>query len=258
MPQIKVELPMLDERPGPAARIPEARARRIVNDAVDRGLSRPGWFRARTYAKWPIGLAATLIVAAAAAGVITTLARRQSAPAPTNAPVAHEPAVTPRPIPVAPSTAPEAPPPDTAAIAPGPARRESAQTQPQPADLLRQANDLRADRRWRDAARAYERVLAIHPRSPEAYAASVAAGDLRLEQLNDPRGALRLYRTALQKNGQGALAEQVLWGIAHCQRAIGDADAEQRALQDYLARFPNGLFAAPAQKRLADLRPATP
>jgi hypothetical protein len=98
-------------------------------------------------------------------------------------------------------------------------------------------------------------VLAIHPGSPEAYAAAVAAADLHLEQMHDPRGGLRLYRTALQRNAQGSLAEQVLWGIARCQRALGDDDGERRALQDYLARYPNGLFAAPARERLVELGP---
>jgi tetratricopeptide (TPR) repeat protein len=124
---------------------------------------------------------------------------------------------------------------------------------PLPEDLLRQANELRAARRWKEAARAYERVIAVHPGSSEAYAAAVAAADLHLEQLGDPRGASRLYRAALARNAQGPLGEQALWGSARCAQALGDRDGERRALQDYLTRYPAGLFEPAARSRLSEL-----
>jgi tetratricopeptide (TPR) repeat protein len=124
---------------------------------------------------------------------------------------------------------------------------------PPPEDLLRQANELRAARRWKEAARAYERVIALHPGTPEAYAAGVAAADLHLEQLGDPRGACRLYRSALARSAQGPLGEQALWGSARCAAALGDRDSERKALQDYLGRYPSGLFEAAARTRLAEL-----
>jgi hypothetical protein len=246
----KLELRFLDDRPGPAEPISDERARRIVDGAVDRvfaGSSSP--WRGRVASKWPFLLAATLVVGVAAASSVIT-ARHRPAPAPAPAPA------------TAPATATAtAPAPATAtALAPAPAQENPSPVRtvrPPPEDLLRQANDLRAARRWKEATRAYERVMAVHPGTPEAYAAAVAAADLHLEQLGDPRGALRLYRGALARSAQGPLGEQALWGSARCAGALGDRDGERRALQDYVARYPSGLFEAVARTRLAELERAT-
>jgi hypothetical protein len=264
MPPTKLELPILDDRPGPAPPIAEDEARRIVSEAVESVFAQPRWLRSRTYAKWPLVMAATLVVTAAAAASVFTATHRRTPVSMPEAPVSTQPAASAAPAVAAPTVATElrapetAPPADRAATAPPVPENGGALHAPRPPadDLLREANELRAARRWRDAARAYERVLAIHPGSPEAYAATVAAADLHLEQMGDPRGALRLYRIAQQKGAQGSLAEQVLWGIARCDAALADRDGERRALSDYLARYPAGLFAPDAQRRLTDLSSA--
>src|SRR5262249_41764010 len=151
-------------------------------------------------------LAATLVVGVAGAATLTTWLRPRPVPVtPEAPPPAESPAPSPRAGTAPPPAATHEEPPAAASSAPPPPRAGAPQARPQPQpveDLLLQANDLRASRRWREAARTYERVLAVNPASPEAYAAAVAAAELRLEQLNDPAAALRLYRTALQKNPQ--------------------------------------------------------
>jgi hypothetical protein len=118
------------------------------------------------------------------------------------------------------------------------------------ADLLARANRLRAGRRWREAERSYREVMRAHPGSAQAYSATVAAAALRLEQLVDPRGALRLYEQARRQRPRGHLAQEVLFGVAECHRALGADAAEARALRAFLAAHPRGPMAARARARL--------
>ncbi len=262
----KLDLPLLDDGLGPAPPMADEHARRMVAEAVERAFAQHGLLRGRWYGKWALVLAATLVVGAAAASSALTALRRRSPPVAPEAAVSHPTAnLAPE---IATGSPPRAEPPedttassDEAAAAAGlpentPAVRSS--SHPRPDDLLRIANGLRAARRWKAADRAYERVLAVHPGSPEAYAATVAAADLRLEQLGDARGALRLYRSAQQKNPQGSLAEQVLWGMARCDASLGDREGERRWLQEYVSRYPAGLFLPEARSRLAELSASAP
>jgi TolA-binding protein len=258
-------LPALDARPGPAERISEERARVLVDGAIESVFARrPRWMQrafARPWGRGALVLAATFVVGMAAAATVRTWLRPARAPVAPVASVAPERQAIPETagVPLPPRVVDGIAPPEPPVAAPlAPAEsssRESApHVRPPPAppaeDLLQQANDLRAARRWRDAARMYERVLAAHPGSAEAYAAAVAAAELRLEQMGDPSGALRLYRAALQKNPQGPLSEQAVWGVARCQRALAEREGERSALRDYLSRYPSGLFAPSARERL--------
>jgi hypothetical protein len=97
-----------------------------------------------------------------------------------------------------------------------------------------------------------------HPRSPEAYTARVAAAALHLEHLGDPRGALSLYQAALAGGGSGALSEEARWGIAACNRALGDRAAEASALRAFVAAHPHSLMLPHAQRRLEELSNTDP
>ncbi len=210
MPSNERWLPALDDRPGPAAPIAEARANAMVDAAIGAALApvpspvpRPRLVR---FAK-PLayGMAAALVTAAAIAGAVawshrvsrTVVAPAAPSPAPTESALSSTPLPGPSALPL-PQTS-EAPP-APAVSSPVHARAPSSEV----ADLLARANDLRAARRWKDASLAYEHVASAHPGSPEAYAAEVAAADLRLEQLRDPAGALRLYRAAQQRRARAA------------------------------------------------------
>ena len=125
-----------------------------------------------------------------------------------------------------------------------------------PRDLLREANALRGQGAFPAAERLYLRVVREHPRSSTAYVAKVAAASLRLERLNNPRGALSLFRAALRDNPSGSLAQEVRRGIALATRRTGQRDAEQRALRDFLAHHGSTPFAATARTRLGELEAA--
>lgn len=244
-------LPGLDDRAGPAAPIAGERARDLVDSVLDAGaVPRANVRRIRRFPRAAWVLAAALATVAAAAATVTLRhgsVRRDTPPVP---PVPTELAKAATP-PSAPS--PAAPPPTVATPSASPETMPPVRSTPAPpADLLGQANDLRAARRWREATRAYERVIDQHPSPSATYTAEVAAADLRLDHLADPAGALRLYHQAL-RNGAGPLGEQAYWGVARANRALGNARAEKSALSDYIARYPQGLFLGEAQERVRAL-----
>lgn len=245
----------LDEGPGPARPLSAEAARRMVQAALEGGgpelVALPPRRRGVRPA-WLLIAAALAITAAAAAGVYRRVQRSgQPSPAPSpSASIAPSGAVAaPEPPPsasVSASPAPEQEEPD--AGAPEPVRR------PVPVDpgaLLEKANHLRAQKKWRQAEAAYQRVIQVAPGSAEAQAARVAAAALRLDQLHDPQGAERLFDQA-EKRG-GALTEEAAWGLVEARRARGDREGEARALRQFVQSFPAGAMAPRARSRLAEL-----
>ncbi|MFT3925594.1 MAG: hypothetical protein QM778_23845 [Myxococcales bacterium] len=123
-------------------------------------------------------------------------------------------------------------------------------------DWLDQGNRLRAQAKWREAYQAYAQIWQRAPESSAAYVARIAAANLRLEHFADPRGALGLLRAAIKQSPNGVLDEEARYGVAEAQRKLGDARAEQRALEELLAKHPQSAESARARARLARLREA--
>jgi len=119
-----------------------------------------------------------------------------------------------------------------------------------PDDLLRVANDLRRERRWVDAARAYQRVRTTYPGTDAAYAATIAGASLRLEHLADANSALRDFRSSLRAQPAGPLAEEARYGVAEAYRALGDDDAEAESLRAFVASHPDSPLSDRARARL--------
>ncbi len=136
-------------------------------------------------------------------------------------------------------------------IAEGPAQAETPRPEPRAAeDWLVEGNRLRAEKRWHRADQAYERAFQGASKSQAAYVARVAAAAVRLEHLHDARGALALYAAALRQAPQGALSEEIRFGIAEAYRQLGDSSAERRALASFLREHPRSALAAQAKARL--------
>ena len=127
-----------------------------------------------------------------------------------------------------------------------------------PGDLLREANRLRGARAFREAERTYLRAARLGAGTGVAYVARVAAAGLRLERLGDPRGAERLYRSALRSSPGGSLSPEIRRGLALAARRRGAREAERRALRDYLAHHGGSAFAGRAEARLSELDQAEP
>lgn len=144
---------------------------------------------------------------------------------------------------------PDAPAPRTPAPTAPRAETKSAE---QPADLLREANRLRARGQWAEAAATYQKVIDLGPDSAEAYPADVALGNLELQQ-NRALPALSRYEHALARHPNGALAEEARWGKARALRAAGRTAEERAALEDFRTRHPDSPLAPVAQQRLAEI-----
>lgn len=145
---------------------------------------------------------------------------------------------------------PNAPPPAPSAV-----HRVTAVPAAQPearADLLREANRLRAAGNWDEAAKTYQKVLDLGPGSPEAYPAEVALGNLDLQR-GHAASALARYEHALASQPGGALAEEARWGKARALRAAGRTTEERAALEEFRLRHPDSPLVPVASRRLAEI-----
>ncbi|HXI59737.1 MAG TPA: tetratricopeptide repeat protein [Polyangia bacterium] len=124
---------------------------------------------------------------------------------------------------------------------------------PDAEDLLSGANQLRGQRRWREAAAVYQKVIVSFPETDGAYVAMLARAELLLDHLARPAEALLLFQRALARQPAGLLTEEARYGIAACYRAMGDIENERRALNAFLAAHPHSLLRASAAGRLAEL-----
>jgi hypothetical protein len=121
-------------------------------------------------------------------------------------------------------------------------------------DLLAEANAARTAHDWRGADALYRRVARGRATGGlAAQTALVASAELHLQHLGDPAGAARGFRAALASGAKAALAEDARWGLAECARALGDAAAERRALDDFLASHPGSPRTERARARRAEL-----
>jgi hypothetical protein len=119
------------------------------------------------------------------------------------------------------------------------------------------ANQLRAERRWAEAAHVYG-ALATRGSGSEASTAAVAAAALELEHLGRPARACRLYARALASGAAAnAVAEEARWGLVVCARQAGHRDEEIRALRAFLAEHPGSVWRGEASARLAALESAS-
>ncbi|HEX3763721.1 MAG TPA: hypothetical protein VHW23_33725 [Kofleriaceae bacterium] len=151
-------------------------------------------------------------------------------------------------------TAPPSPPARTRTRPRQHARVEAPRTPAEAADLLARANAARLAHDWRAADALYRRVArGGGGNGLAAQTALVASAELHLEHLGDPAGAARRFRAALAGGAGEALAEDARWGLAESARAAGDAAAERRALDDFLAHHPASARAERARTRRAEL-----
>lgn len=124
------------------------------------------------------------------------------------------------------------------------------------AELLREAQDLRAAKHWAAAARTFRRLLEDHPRSPEASAATISLANIEARHLGRPSAALALFEHYLE--GGGPLAPEAAWGRISALETLGREAEVVSALEDFLARHPESMRAGAAEAKLATLRGRSP
>jgi tetratricopeptide (TPR) repeat protein len=104
-------------------------------------------------------------------------------------------------------------------------------------ELLEQAQALRVRGKFAEAAEIYRKLHAASPQSPSGLAALVSLGELRLSSLGDPLGALNAFDGYLAQGG--ALAQEAAFGRARALRALKRPQEERRAIERYLATYPD-------------------
>ncbi len=256
----------LDDLPGPAPSLSPEKAAALIQGAlagafpvapapapvqVPAPTPAPPPVRARVpRSVWVMGAGVAVVGAVVAVGMWR--GRREPPRVAPPPPVAETRPVPPPPEPVPPvPVTPEPVPP--VAVTPEPVPVPAPRAAAEPEDLLRRANERRAQGQWRAAETLYLRVIQASPGSESAYVALVASGGLRVEHLDDARGGLRQYQQALRLRARGALSEEARHGVARAWRALGDPTQEARALEDFLAAHPDSLRAEGARRRLSAL-----
>jgi TolA-binding protein len=165
-------------------------------------------------------------------------------------------------IPIAPASAPGSPP---SAAKPSPARAalRSSATEPglrprapdtsdSAGALFARANRARRAAEPERAVALYQRLRERFPSSPEAQAAAIALGMLKL-QLDDPEAALRHFGAYLAHAPQGELGSEALWGQARAYLALGRADLARKTLRLLLSQYPESAYAGAARAKLQAL-----
>ena len=266
-------IPPIGDEPGPARPLAADQAEAIARAAVRRARS------ASPRRAFPLQLVASVALAVIAIGgalaaVTTFLVQDETGaeadtrghtatPKPRARPgVEREAPRAPRPAATRPPALEEPKPTDTPAStqAPDTPRAHGTGGGGTGGDMLQRANRLRAAGRYAQAERAYTRVARTTGRqgTGAAYAATIAAAELRLEHTNDPAGALRLFRRALRMQPRGALSAAAQYGIAQSQRVLGRPEAEARALAELIEAHPDHLLRTRAEARLKVLQTNRP
>ena len=119
--------------------------------------------------------------------------------------------------------------------------------------LMKKARRHKLESSWRAAAKVYEEVVRRYPASNDARTSYVSMGQLYLEKLKRPRRALRHFTRYLKQDDTGALAQEALYGKARALRKLGQKSDERTVLEELLAKYPKGLYAKLARKRIIAL-----
>ena len=119
------------------------------------------------------------------------------------------------------------------------------------ADLLRQARQSMRLGQFQTAAELYEKLIERSSESNEAHTALVALGQLRLNQLNDPSGAIEPLDAYLQTGGSiEAEARVARIEALHELKRAGD---EAVAIKEFLHHHPRSFETKRLRARLDEL-----
>lgn len=122
---------------------------------------------------------------------------------------------------------------------------------PEQQQLLERARGLRARGKFAEAADIYRKIHAAAPQSPSGSSALVSLGELLLSSLDDAPGALKAFDAYLAQGG--ALAQEAAFGRARALRALKRPAEERRAIERYLATYPDAPQSRVLRHRLATL-----
>jgi len=217
--------------------------------------------RRRRLVSWGVAAAAACLAVAAGAGAVTELRPLRvlfglSAPVPP-AP-AHQvsghvvatlpPSPLPSPVvqvaePVASATASARPAAQSSVRAPAAVDAGS------PSELFASAAGARRRGKPQEAIVLYDALQSRFPSSPEANAADIALGMLRLSH-GSARSALEHFSRYLAHNPRAELAPEALWGQGQALSSLGRQSEARRSFGNLLERYPDSTYASAARAKL--------
>lgn len=119
-------------------------------------------------------------------------------------------------------------------------------------ELMRTAREQKANGDWPGAASSYQELIRRFPNSDEARTSMVSLAQMQLTHLGNPNGALVQFSRYLSR--PGPLTQEALYGKAEAFRAMGNIANERQTLEQFLRKYPKGLYAVSVSKRLRQLR----
>jgi tetratricopeptide (TPR) repeat protein len=122
-----------------------------------------------------------------------------------------------------------------------------------PESRLEEALSLRERRQFRRAVEIYRGIYEENPTSAVGGTALVSLGELSLSSLGDPEGALSAFDNYLSRGGP--LSQEAAFGKARALRALHRTADERRAIEQFLARYPDATQSRVLRQRLAALGP---
>jgi len=120
---------------------------------------------------------------------------------------------------------------------------------PTAAELFNDALTARREGRASDAALSFERILRDFPHDSHSATAAFELGRVRMDQLNDMRGAALALEQALKLAPEGTYLEEALSRLVRAYDALGPKTSCVRYRDQYLARFPAGPYASSVSAR---------
>lgn|GEM_PF-463625 len=110
-------------------------------------------------------------------------------------------------------------------------------------DMFARANVARRAGMMAEAAKAYADVVARFPNDDSRAAiAAFELGRIRMDALNDPRGAIQAFNRSLRVRS-AASREDALARLAICHNTLRDNNTCRKARQRYLTEYPGGVHA---------------
>jgi tetratricopeptide (TPR) repeat protein len=110
-------------------------------------------------------------------------------------------------------------------------------------ELFELARAARRSGRIHDAADAYVALLDRFPGDRRASLAAFDLGRLRMDSLSDPASAIEALERALELAPNAAFREDALARLVHAHEQNSDRSACERAREDYLREYPEGVHA---------------
>jgi transmembrane sensor len=117
-------------------------------------------------------------------------------------------------------------------------------------ELLALADVARLSGHAAEAVEPLERLLADHPRDPNAALAAFTLGRVEADSLGHPDRAARAFERSIDLGIPSALRPDALARLARARSGAGDAAGAREAADRYLAESPEGRH-APAMRELA-------